>query len=56
MSVLLGILGMVGEEAAMASKRRQWGSMEDGGRGREVTWRAETTGWEGVRRGQFWLH
>ena len=57
MSVLLGRLGMVGEGAAMASKRRQWGRMEEARvrREREVAWRAETTGREVVRRGQFWL-
>ena len=57
MLVLLGRLGMVGEGAAMASKRRQWGKMEEARmrKEREAAWRAETTGREVIRRGQFWL-
>ena len=56
-SVLLGRLGMVGEGAAMARGRRQWSSFEEMRmrREREAAWRAETTGREVVRRGQFWL-
>ena len=51
------IVGMVGEGAAMASKRRQWGKLEEARmrREREAAWRAETTGREVIRRGQFWL-
>ena len=56
-SVLLGRLGMVGEGAAMARGRRQWGRMEEERmrREREAAWRADTTGREVVRRGRFWL-
>ena len=48
---------MVREGAAMASKRRQWGKMEEARmrREREGAWRAETTRREVIRRGQFWL-
>ena len=55
MLVLLGRLGMVGEGAAMASKRRQWGRMEEVRmrREREAAWRAETTGRQVVRRASF---
>ena len=48
---------MVGEAAAMARKRRQWGKFEEARmrKEREAAWRAETTGKQVVRRGQFWL-
>ena len=57
LSVLMGRLGMVGEGAAMARGRRQWGRMEEERmrREREAAWRADTTGREVVRRGRFWL-
>ena len=57
MHVLLGRLGMIGEGAAMARGRRQWGRMEEERmrREREAAWRAATTGREVVRRGRFWL-
>merc|ERR1719319_1723467 len=56
-SVLLGRLGMVGEGAAKARGRREWGRMEEMRmrREREAAWRADTTGREVVRRGRFWL-
>ena len=54
-SVLLGRLGMVGEGAAMARGRREWGRVEEARmrREREAAWRADTTGREVVRRGRF---
>ena len=57
MSVLLGRLGMIGEGAALARKRRQWGQFEEARmrREREAAWRAETTGRQVVRSGQYWL-
>ena len=48
---------MIGEGVALARKRRQWGKFEEARmrREREMAWRAETTGTQVFRSGQFWL-